>query len=339
MYKTLGSVYNCLQGGFMILNAIQIKSVAFGYVDSKIKDGLLYLQKCTDAQISAWYNIRQDLGERAEATTGIKLDFYTDGDAIEFSFIKGRKVEVYIDNLFRGQYLMDEYRNSGKRVCIPLKDTIGNSYDKVRVTVYFPAHDEQGVIDYFEVKNATYIERYNHSIKVLFIGDSITQGWATMTDTFSYAQRLTRYLDAESVINGVGGAMFAESTFDSIDFDPDVVILSYGTNDVGFWQNGDEMLSHIKTYMSLVKKQYQGKKIFAISPIWRTDFAATFKTGTFAEGRARVKAVAEELGFVHVDGLKLVPPSAEYFFDHVHPNEQGFSFYAENLFIELKKHL
>ena len=323
----------------MIFNAEQIKSVAFGFVESNVKDGLVYFQKCTDKQILAWYKIRQDLGERAEATTGVKLDFYTDGDAIEFSFIKGRKVEVYIDNLFRGQYLMDEYRAKEKRVNIPLKDTVGNSYDKVRVTVYFPSHDEPGVIDYFEVKKATFIEPYKHSVKVLFIGDSITQGWATMTDTFSYAQRLTRYIDAESVINGVGGAIFDENTFDSINFDPDIVILAYGTNDLNFWNSGEEMLSHIKTYASLVKKEYAGKKLFAISPIWRTDFGATFKTGTFNEGRLRVKTVTEELGFTHIDGLKLVPSKPEYFFDHVHPNEQGFSFYAENLYIQLKKYL
>ena len=323
----------------MVLSAEQIKSVAFGYVKSEIKNGLVYFQKCTDAQISAWYNIRQDLGERAEATTGVKLDFITDGDAIEFSFIKGRKVEVYIDNLFRGQYLMDEYRANKSRVSIPLKDTLGKAYDKVRVTVYFPAHDEQGVIDYFEVKNATIIEPYKHAIKMLFIGDSITQGWATMTDTFSYAQRVTRYLDAESVINGVGGAMFSPNTFDSIDFNPDIVVLSYGTNDVGFWANYDEMLSNVKKYMSLVKKDYAGKKIFAISPIWRTDFEETFKVGTIADARAIVKSVAEEMGFIHIDGLKLVPPMKEYFFDHVHPNEVGFSFYAENLYMQLKKYL
>lgn len=323
----------------MVLTAEQIKSVAFGFVKSEIKNGLVHFQKCTDAQISAWYNIRQDLGERAEATTGVKLDFFTDGDAVEFSFVKGRKVEVYIDNLFRGQYLMDEYRAKNERVSIKLKDAVGGSYDKVRVTVYFPAHDEQGVIDYFEVKNATFIEPYKHSIKVLFIGDSITQGWEAYRDTFSYAQRLTRYLDAESVIHGVGGAMFAESTFASIDFDPDIVILSYGTNDVGYWKSGEEMLSHIKGYMSLVQKEYAGKKIFVISPIWRIDFDRTFNTGTFMDGRARVKSVAEELGFIHIDGLKLVPPFADYFTDNVHPNEQGFSFYAENLHLQLKKYL
>ena len=323
----------------MILSAEQIKSVAFGFVKSEVKDGLVHFQKCTDSQISAWYNIRQDLGGRAEATTGVKLDFITDGEAIEFSFIKGRKVEVYIDNLFRDQYLMDEYRAKNERVLIPLKDTVGGSYDNVRVTVYFPAHDEPGVIDYFEVKNATFINPHKHSVKVLFIGDSITQGWEAYRDTLSYAQRLTRYLNAESVINGVGGAMFDESTFDTIDFDPDIVILSYGTNDVGYWNSGEEMLSHIKTYMSLVKKTYEGKKIFAISPIWRTNFANTFKTGTFPEGRASVISVAKDLGFIHIDGLKLVPPMADCFTDNVHPNEQGFSFYAENLFIELKKYL
>ena len=324
---------------FMILTEKQILDLSFGSVKKFVKDGLVHFQKCTDKQVSAWYKIRQDLGGRAEATTGVKLDFVTDGDKLVFSFIKGRKVEVYIDNLFRGQFLMDEYRAKNAKVEIPITDTLGKPYGEARVTVYFPAHDEPGVIDYFEVSNATFVKPHKHDIKFLFIGDSITQGWETMTDTLSYAQKTTRFFNAESVINGVGGAIFAEETFDSIDFAPDVVILAYGTNDFGYWKSADEMLSHIKGYMSLVAKEYAGKKLFAISPVWRRDYDRICDTGTFPEARDRVISVAKELGFTHIDGLKMIPPIADYFTDNVHPNELGFAFYSDNLIAELKKYL
>ncbi|MBO7187772.1 MAG: SGNH/GDSL hydrolase family protein [Clostridia bacterium] len=323
----------------MVISYEEIVKISFGSINTTIADDGVHFAKCTPNQVAEWYKIRHDLGERAEATTGVKLDFYTDGDAVVFSFAKGRKVEVYIDNLFRGQFLMDEYRAKNEKVKIAITDSIGGALDKKRVTIYFPAHDEPGVIDYLEIENATKVTPYQHALKMLFIGDSITQGWETMTDTLSYAQKVSRHFDAESVINGIGGAIFAERTFAPIDFEPDVVILSYGTNDFGYWQSGEEMSTKIREYMSLIKKEYDGKKIFAISPIWRTDYDVVLKTGTFKQTRERVKNIAESFGFIHIDGLKMIPPFKEYFTDNVHPNEMGFAFYAENLIMQLKKYL
>lgn len=323
----------------MILTSEQILSVSFGAVVKYVKGGDVHFQKCTDKQVKAWDNIRADLGERARATTGVKLDFYTDGKKLKFAFKKGRRVEVYIDNLFRGQFLMDEYRAQNKVVEMDIADTLGDPYDKARVTIYFPAHDEPGVIDFIEIDGATFVEPYKHTQKFLIIGDSITQGWESYTDTISYAQRVTRHFDAESVINGIGGAIFDDSTFDSIDFDPDVVILAYGTNDFGYYKNGKDMQENVEKFMALISNEYKGKKIFVISPVWRTDGNVVRESGTFKEARARVINTALKFGFIHIDGLKLIPPLKEYFTDNVHPNELGFSFYAENLIMQLKKYI
>jgi len=62
--------------------------------------------------------------------------------------------------------------------------------------------------------------------------------------------------------------------------------------------------------------------------------------GTFEGCRAIIAEEAEKLDLIHIDGLKLIPPLSEFFGDcYVHPNDDGFSLYAENLIIELEKHL
>ena len=43
---------------------------------------------------------------------------------------------------------------------------------------------------------------------------------------------------------------------------------------------------------------------------------------------------------IHVDGLSLVPPIPEFFADtNLHPNDLGFSLYAENLCRQLLPYL
>ena len=47
--------------------------------------------------------------------------------------------------------------------------------------------------------------------------------------------------------------------------------------------------------------------------------------------RKAIAAEAEKYGFISVDGALLVPPVAELYTDGLHPNDIGFSIYAENL--------
>jgi len=171
------------------------------------------------------------------------------------------------------------------------------------------------------------------------IGDSITQGWNSKYDTFSYAYRVTRFFNANSVIQGIGGAFYHEDTFDSIDFAPDIVTVAYGTNDFNRYSTYDEFRAHVKAHLALIAKEYSGKKIFVLSPIWRSDLH-TRPMGTFDGARQIVIDEAESLGLIHIDGLKLVPPMKEFFADaHLHPNDEGFSQYAENLIKEMQKYL
>ena len=48
----------------------------------------------------------------------------------------------------------------------------------------------------------------------------------------------------------LGGAIFHESTFDeNVDFDPDIVIVAYGTNDWGCFPTADEGRLNCKNFL------------------------------------------------------------------------------------------
>jgi lysophospholipase L1-like esterase len=173
---------------------------------------------------------------------------------------------------------------------------------------------------------------------MLFIGDSITQGWNSYYDTLSFAWRLTLHYNANSIINGIGGAFYEPATFDKIDFDPDIVMIAYGTNDARRFKVFEDMERRVIGYLDLVKEAYGDKRVVVVSPIWRGDADMKPMGAEFDEKRKMIEREAAERGFEVISGLELVPPRAELFADtYLHPNDLGFGVYAENLIKKLER--
>ena len=117
------------------------------------------------------------------------------------------------------------------------------------------------------------------------------------------------------------------------------MLVAYGTNDFGHYKTYEELRTHASAHLSLIAEEYRGKKIFVLSPIWR-DKRDGKSMGTFEDCRAIVAEEAERLGLIHIDGLRLVPPIPEFFGDeYLHPNDEGFAIYAENLIIALESYI
>lgn len=320
----------------MRLTNEQIISCAVGSVNTKFTDGLLHFGKCTDKQTEAFYALSSTLGQRATATTGVRLDFHTNSPKISFFASKGEKFDVALDGITVKQFYMSEYREKNAPAVIDVispKDK--KSGDDVRVTVYYPSHDDGGVIDYVELCDGSTFIPHKFDRKFLFIGDSITQGWNTKYDSLSFALRLSELYNAESVVNGVGGAYFHESIFDTPDFDPDTVFIAYGTNDFSHFGTLDELKYHAESFFNKVKCEYRdkGKNVIYISPITRFDKTKNRPMGSFTELRKLLIELATERGFYHVDGLMLVPPLPDLFADTLHPNDTGFLHYTSSLYV------
>ncbi len=322
----------------MKLTNEQLKAVAFGAVETREEPEGLRFFKCTHKQINAWQALEPVLGDRARSTTGVRLDFHTDAKAIRFLLSDGNKTEVLIDGVFRAQYRMKTLREKGEVAELPLCDALSRPLSSCRVTLALPSHDDGGRIAFVELVDATYCRPHEHKCRMLMIGDSITQGWNSAHDTFSYAWRVTNHFDADSIIQGVGGGFYHESTFDEIGFDPDIVTVAYGTNDYGHYKTFNEAMTHARAFLSLIAKKYQGKKIFVITPIWRADRDKAM--GDFGHLCDLYRELALSLSLIPVDGLLLEPPMPEFYADEfLHPHDLGFSLYAERLIVEMEKHL
>ena len=307
------------------LNFDEIKAITFGaLVIKEEKDGI-HFYKCTPKQNMAWADLSKELGERALRTTGIRLDFITNSSKIHFSPSSGNKFEIWVNGFLKQQILMDEF--AGERIA-----DIELGEGAKRVMLAFPSHTT-GVLDFVEIENGAYIKPSEFSEKMLFIGDSITQGWESYYDTLSYAYRTGMHFDADFVVQGIGGASYHKSTFDmDIDYDPDTVIVAFGTNDYYFYHGVELVIEAAKDYLSLVKERYRDKRIVVITPIWRADMDEEPLKGNFLPIRDGIEKVAKDLQLEVVDGFKLVPHLRKFFADSfLHPDDNGFGLYAENL--------
>ena len=317
------------------LSLEQIQSITVGAIKiTKQTDGI-HFQKHTDAQIEAWTSIKQILGDRSKCTVGVRLDFYTSSHNLAFSASEGNKFELYVNGVFRKQFFMNTLRKNNEYAQAELVDPSDEHVEQVRVTLYFPAH-EIGVLDWIELDEGATVLPHTFDRTILFIGDSITQGWEATYDSLSYANRVSRFFNAESLIQGIGGAYFHESTFDRLPFDPDWVIVAYGTNDFGHYTSLEELRAHTSAHLGLIAEEYRGKRLIYISPIWRQ--VQEKPMGSFRECRKALIEEATKLGLEHIDGLSLVPNDPTFFTDGLHPDNLGFSFYAESLCRQLLNH-
>ena len=314
----------------MILTNEQIKAIAFGFVYTEESEKGVRFYKCTKKQIDAWSSLSDFLGSGSRCTTGIRLDFHTSSKTLTLE-AEGR-FELHIDGLYSQTLIFDEGK---KRTTVSLKKECVS--DDARVTLIFPSHSA-GLLTSVELDDGASVTPHVFDKRLLFIGDSITQGWDSGYDSLSYAWRTTSFFNAESVIHGVGGGYFDKDVFDSIDFVPDAVIVAFGTNDFAYRGSIDEMISHAHGFLSLLSTEYKDKKLFYISPIWRS--AQAMAMGSFDDCRKALIKEAEDCGFTHIDGITLVPHSSEFYADEIlHPSALGFGIYAENLIKILVKHL
>ena len=316
----------------MKLTLEQIKLITVGAVNVWREEDGFHFAKCTDKQIAAWYAIRETLGQRAETTTGVRLDFYTNSSSFTFVPNSGDKYEIYIDNVLKYAYVQDNIQET--------KNTIKLDGDEHRITLILPSHTI-GVLSEVELDDGATLKSHKFDCKILFFGDSITQGWNTRWDSLSFAYGVSRFFNADSIIQGIGGTVFHESTFDNnLEYDPDIVCIAYGTNDWEFNENEESLRKHVSEYLDKITEKYGNKKIFGISPIWRADTKHGKAMGSFEECCNIVKDEIKKHNMILVEGEYMVPHMPEFYDDgFLHPNDIGFGIYAQNLMTEISRNI
>ena len=280
------------------------------------ENGVLHLYRCLPEQMEGYWRLSDNLGEWSGRTNGVRLDFVTNSTLFSFKVVVGIKYELFINGV-------KDSHIATKPGEVFTKELAGEN----RLTLIFPSHEAGAITDVALSEGATY-KRYEHTYgkKILFIGDSITQGWDTVSDSNSYAYQISLRLDADTVIFGVGGAYFHESAVPSVDvYHPDIVISAFGANDFRF---GEEVLNeNMHKFLDKLLALYKDSQIIGLTPICGRSAPSTSRSPF----RERIKSIYDEYGIQYIDGAPLVAPLEDNFADRYHPNDKGYCEMADNL--------
>ncbi len=334
----------------MKLSFEQIKEIATGAVDSRIEDGMLHLRRFTPEQMELYRVSNESFYEKTFALSGMKLLFKTDsknlfmkfkteyaGSRKYFSidiFVNGRPID-YIDN-FSDVEIPQMYTTMD----LPLGDFSKNIYlggGEKTVCVYLP-WSVKTLFEEISVDDNSFVEAIKPEKKLLVFGDSITQGYDALRPSNRYVAKLADLLCAEEYNKAIGGEKFFPELAELKEsFKPDYITVAYGTND---WNGIDQetFKNKCKDFYTNISQIYPQAKIFAITPIWRKDKDEYRIFGSFGDVEKNIKNAVKGIENITViSGIDFVPKEEKFFADlRLHPNDDGFEYYAGNLYKEIK---
>lgn len=318
----------------MRLSLDQIKSITAGALDVWVEDGIFRFSRFTSKQVEGLYNLEAVFKERAEYTSGVRLDFYTNSKIFAFTAKTSSQYEIYIDNVLTHVYFKEDFEDK-----VDVKIELDGK--EHRITLYLPSHT-MGTLQSVEIEDGASLVPHKFDCKILFIGDSITQGWVSKWDSLSYTNNVSRFFNAQSINQGIGGSYFHETIFDEdIQYEPDIILVAYGTND---WGHGHKSIEsgreHCKKHLDMLVSRYGNKKIFGITPIWRGDADRMTEMGDFDSCVSYVKEEIINHGMILIEGSSIMPPIPDFYADKfLHPDSNGFCLYALNLIAQMQKYL
>lgn len=312
----------------MILQNEQLKEIYFGaYSFAETEDGYLQAFQHNQAQMDFFKATLDFWYDRSMASCAKTLEFSTTATEISFDYKiiwtgSQDSFELCIDGLIHDiVYLKD----------IPAKGTLKFTMEEgmKNVIIYLPA-DATALIRNFDT-NAQVIPAPKGE-KVLWLGDSITQGHGAFRSGETYVSVANRFLNYDVLNQGIGGYMYLKYSLIPMDsYKPDKIIVALGTN-----QYETESMELIEEYYETLTSIYSGTPILCITPLWRGDKPESLPTLiNFTEKLKNIVAKYDNVKVI--DGFQMVPHLPEYFTDNLHPNALGMEFYGRNLVNEIKR--
>lgn len=338
----------------MKLTLEKLRELSHGAVRVEEKDGKISFYRFTQEQQLFYKNAGNEaIYSKTFAPAGVRLVFKTNSTSlflkVNVPFITTRSyfsVDVYVNGDMIGN--IDNYGNVDKSVDYTKKSyPIGNFEKEFKlgdgektVAMYLP-WSVPLEIEELQLDENSYAMPIPRDKKILIFGDSITQGYDALHPSKHYSVFLADSLMADGYNKAIGGEKFVPQLADTNEaFFPDYIIVAYGTND---WASGDfeSFTKNCNEFYEILSKKYPLAKIFAITPIWRKNYNEQLGRADFFSVSKYIEEVVSKYDNVFfIDGFDFVPHVQNLYGDLIlHPNDEGFAHYANNLYDAIKHYI
>lgn len=338
----------------MDLKIEQIKEITQGAVRIEEKEDGIRFYRFTEEQEKLYKEYSDDFYNKTFSPTGVKLVFKTNSNSLflkVFTEKSSSRTYFAFDILVNGKFVdsLDNYSDKEIPEMYPHKQYELGEFSKrfefesgeKEITVVFP-FSVKVALEQISIDDGANVKSVKKEKKILMFGDSITHGYDSLHTSKNYASKLADALDAELINKGIGGEIFFPALAKTKEgFLPEYITVAYGTNDWNKLLKREEFENNCKEFYKALSENYPDSKIFAITPIWRKDYLDEKNVGAFESVGEYIGSVAEELdNVICINGFELVPHDEKCFGDlYLHPNEDGFKYYFENLYKIIKEYI
>ena len=301
----------------------ELRSIYFGaYSFSEPEGGWLQAFQYTRAQMNYFRSASDFWYDRCMASTAKTLEMTTDTRSVSFGYRiiwagSEDSFELAVNGLITDIRYVKDLPKKG-RLTFELPD------GKKDIIIYLPA-DATVLLRGCEIDGSFSPARKNG--KVLWLGDSITQGYGPLRSGQTYVSVANRLLDYDIINQGIGGYVYDKRSLMRMEgYQPDKIIVALGTN-----QFGCGTMTDVEEYYERLTEIYGDRiPVLCVTPLWRGDLPDAIPVLIrFCEN---VRAIAGRYPNVKiVDGFTLVPHLPEYYLDGLHPNALGAEVYGRNL--------
>ena len=323
----------------MVLTLSQLREITWGALEVREEADGFRFSRMTATQAAAFTHMNETFAPKCRTNSGVRLDFETDSAFLEICWHKPVFAaptfcffDVFVDGVLTLHSGTPECRAESRGAF-----SLALPEGMHRVQVFLPT--KVGVcLAAVKLSDGAQVVPRRPAKRILIHGDSITQGYDAVWPSGCYTNLLARHYDAEILNQAVGGAGFHPSVLEQVG-EFDFAVVAYGTND---WSKKDicAFRADAEAFFDRFRTVYPHLKAYMILPIWRADALTKENTaGDFMECRALLGKLAAARGFAVLDDYEMVPHNTELFSDkRLHPNDEGFAFYAQRLIRLLGEH-
>ena len=310
----------------MVYSNEELKKYYKGAYSFKEKDGWLQSFQYTEAQMEYFKRTEIYWYERSFATTGKTIEARTSATEISFDYKiiwQGSldTFELFVNKEPVEAYYIENLESEG-RLTFHIPEGEGAN----RITIYLPL-DATVVIRGLTADAP--LEPIGNRKKVLWMGDSITQGYGPLRSAYNYVNVANRILDWDVINQGIGGYIYDKGSVMPMEgYTPDLIMVALGTNQ---YMSGD--LRPVREFYERLREVYDSSiPAIVISPVWINDFEHNGQKEDFIRFCEGIKCIAAGTPNTRViDGFELVPHGSEYYIDDLHPNLEGAKTYGKKL--------
>ena len=337
----------------MQLTFEQIRSLTTGAVRIQEENDGIHFYRFTKEQEDMFLPRDQKFYNKTFSTPGIRLRFLTDSRnlGIRFSASYASPRSFFALDLSVNGTFLESVDNFSRKAP---KENYGNlvypygafckSWElgegEKEVSIYLP-WSVKFVLEELSLDDGATLTPVILAKKALCFGDSITHGADALYPHSRYISQFCDYLGAAEYCKAICGETFwPELAATKEPFEPDYIVVAYGTND---WSHKsvEDLKKHCYGFYRNLTENDPDAKIIAITPIWRGDQKERNRQIPLTEVHDLVcDAVKDHPNAVVIRGYDLIPHDISYFADiRLHPNDMGFDEYYKNLVKEYEKRI